>query len=162
MLQFLWHKIKYTPKTKQQQQKNSCSHGWVCEVLWENIKGCTGGEVGMGWRAQFEDLLTALADRRSFPETLFFVARGMLGETWSTESVVPAGAPVSVLMLPVKEPGRKMKRQFEDREKTEDNDGERQSWSDKEGVHSGFVLLLYIPACSVMHVAAPQPRLPSS
>lgn len=47
----------------------------------------------------------ALADRRSFPETLFFVARGMVGDTWSTESVVVVVTlPASVLPLPVKDP----------------------------------------------------------
>lgn len=52
-----------------------------------------------------EDLLIALADRRSFPETRFFVARGIVGETWSTESAAAAALPDSVLALPVKEPG---------------------------------------------------------
>lgn len=61
--------------------------------------------MGRGCRAQLEDLLIALADRRSFPETLFFVARGIVGETWSTESVVaPVVFPASVLALLVKEP----------------------------------------------------------
>lgn len=80
----------------------------MCEVLREKIKGGTRGggtEVGRGCRAQLEDLLIALADRRSFPETLFFVARGIVGETWSTESVVaPVVFPASVLALLVKEP----------------------------------------------------------
>lgn len=62
-----------------------------------------------------EDLLIALADRRSFPETRFFVARGIVGETWSTESVVPVEFPASVLALPVKEPGREMEGEFVDR-----------------------------------------------
>lgn len=52
--------------------------------------------------AQLEDLLIALAERRSFPETRFLVARGIVGETWSTQS---AAVPASVLVLPVKEPG---------------------------------------------------------
>lgn len=52
--------------------------------------------------AQLEDLLIALAERRSFPETRFLVARGIVGETWSTQS---AAGPESVLALPVKEPG---------------------------------------------------------
>lgn len=55
--------------------------------------------------AQLEDLLIALADRRSFPETRFLVERGIVGETWSTESAAPAVVPASVLVLPVKEPG---------------------------------------------------------
>lgn len=59
-----------------------------------------------------EDLLIALADRRSFPETRFFVARGIVGETWSALSVVPVVFPASVLALPVKEPGREMEGQF--------------------------------------------------
>lgn len=36
---------------------------------------------------QLEDLLMALAERRIFPETLFLEARGMVGDTWSPESV---------------------------------------------------------------------------
>lgn len=52
--------------------------------------------------AQLEDLLIALAERRSFPETRFLVARGIVGETWSAPS---AAVPASVLVLPVKEPG---------------------------------------------------------
>ena len=73
-----------------------------------------GTEVGRGCRAQLEDLLIALADRRSFPETLFFVARGIVGETWSTESVVaPVVFPASVLALLVKEPeGGEMEAEF--------------------------------------------------
>lgn len=51
-----------------------------------------------------EDLLKALADLRSFPETRFFVARGIVGEIWSTESAAPAAFPASVLVLLVKEP----------------------------------------------------------
>lgn len=47
----------------------------------------------------------ALADRRSFPETRFLVARGMVGDTWSTESVAPEPLPASVVLLPLKEPG---------------------------------------------------------
>lgn len=52
----------------------------------------------------------ALADRRSFPETRFFVARGMVGDTWSTESVVvvvvvPTATLSSALVLPLREPG---------------------------------------------------------
>lgn len=57
--------------------------------------------------AQLEDLLIALADRRSLPETLFLVERGIVGETWSTESAGPTVVPVSVLVLPVKEPGER-------------------------------------------------------
>lgn len=61
--------------------------------------------------AQLEDLLIALADRRSFPETRFLAERGIVGETWSTESaaptLVPVPVPVSVLVLPVKEPGER-------------------------------------------------------
>lgn len=60
--------------------------------------------VVVGGGAQLEDLLIALADRRSFPETLFFVARGIVGETWSTESAAPAGFPAESA-LPVREPG---------------------------------------------------------
>lgn len=54
-----------------------------------------------------EDLLIALADRRSFPETLCFVERGIVGDTWSAESVAAAAvvAP-STLTLPVKDPRR--------------------------------------------------------
>lgn len=52
-----------------------------------------------------EDLLIALADLRSFPETRFLAERGIVGETWSTESAAPVLVPVSVLVLPVKEPG---------------------------------------------------------
>ncbi|KAJ8392988.1 hypothetical protein AAFF_G00068920 [Aldrovandia affinis] len=45
-----------------------------------------------------------LAERRSFPETLFFVARGIVGETWSAESV-PTATLSSALVLPLREPG---------------------------------------------------------
>lgn len=45
----------------------------------------------------------ALADRRSFPETLFFVARGIVGDTWSTESG-PTATLSSALVLPLREP----------------------------------------------------------
>lgn len=88
-----------------------------------------------------EDLLIALADRRSFPETRFLVARGIVGETWSTESVAPAVFPASVLVLPVKEPGREMEGEFVDRRrKKKKNGGERRTWSDNiAGVHLGFV-----------------------
>lgn len=61
------------------------------------------GVGDLGLQAQFEDLLMALADRRSFPETLFFVARGIVGETWSTESV-PTATLSSALVLPLREP----------------------------------------------------------
>lgn len=91
-------------------KKNSCSHGWMCEVLREKIKGCTLGKEGTGRRAQLEDLLIALAERRSFPETRFFVARGIVGDTWSTESVGAAVFPASVLVLLVKDPGKKKKK----------------------------------------------------
>lgn len=57
-------------------------------------------------RAQLEDLLIALADRRSFPETLSLVERGMVGDTCSTESVVVGLFPPSVLTLPVNDPER--------------------------------------------------------
>lgn len=75
-----------------------------------------------------EDLLIALADRRSFPETLFFVARGMEGETWSTGSVeaaAAAAAATSVLVLPEKEPASE----------TEGGDGKKRgrSWLDMAG-----------------------------
>lgn len=76
-----------------------------------------------------EDLLIALADRRSFPETRFFAARGIVGETWSTESAAPAVFPASVLALPVKEPGGE----------TEGELVSKQSWSDMAGAHWAFV-----------------------
>lgn len=41
--------------------------------------------------------------------------RGIVGETWSTESAAPPVVPVSVLVLPVKEPGegwREMEGEF--------------------------------------------------
>ncbi len=82
---------------------------------------------GWGGGAQLEDLLIALADRRSFPETRFFVARGIVGETWSTESVVAAVFPASVLALPVKEPGRERDGGRVCRQKERDNGGERRS-----------------------------------
>lgn len=95
-----WRKKSHNTRPKQMR----CSHGWVCEVLREEIKGCTQGWGGRRGGAQLEDLLIALADRRSFPETRFFVARGIVGETWSVVSVAPAAFPASVLVLPVKEP----------------------------------------------------------
>lgn len=64
------------------------------------------GEKGVGSGAQLEDLLIALADLRSFPETRFLVARGMVGDTWSTESVAGVAFPASVLALPVNDPER--------------------------------------------------------
>lgn len=132
---FIRHKIK---RQKGKTTATSCSHGWLWEVVLRgNIKGCTRvGGFGEGRRAQLEDLLIALADRRSFPDTRFFVARGMVGETWSTESAAPAGALASVLVLPVKEPGRQMQAEIVDRNKQYkinqikskiDNGGERET-----------------------------------
>lgn len=60
--------------------------------------------LGVKDRAQAEDLLIALADRRSFPETRCFVARGRVGDTWSAESVAAVAELASVLALPLKEP----------------------------------------------------------
>lgn len=65
------------------------------------------GSVRLFEGAQAEDLLIALAERRSFPETRLLVARGMVGETWSTESAAPEAAPASLLALQVKEPGNR-------------------------------------------------------
>ena len=164
---FIRHKIKQREKT--QQNDNSCSHGWVCEVLWEKVKGCTRKRGGNreGRAAQLEDLLIALADRRSFPETRFFVARGIVGETWSTESVavVVAAAglfPASVLTLPVKEPGRETERDFEDekRKKKRDNDGEGQvRQHGRVGSLCDCCLSQHALSCTWL---LPQPRLPSS
>ena len=99
-----------------------------------------------------EDLLIALADRRSFPDTRFFVARGIVGETWSTGSVGPALFPDSVLTLPVKEPGREMEGEIVDRKK-------RTTIDETElDMAVGFIRLCdchFIPACFVMHLAAP-------
>lgn len=65
----------------------------------------------MGWgHNQADDLLIALAERRSFPETRCFVARGRVGDTWSTGSMAAVAelaavaVLASVLVLPVKEP----------------------------------------------------------
>lgn len=107
--------------------------------------------MGRGCRAQLEDLLIALADRRSFPETLFFVARGIVGETWSTESVVaPVVFPASVLALLVKEPegGRDGGRVFIQAEMA----GARWALCD-------YCLSQHALSCTWL---LPQPRLPSS
>jgi hypothetical protein len=72
-------------------------------------KSGEGEEEGVH-RAQVDDLLIALADLRSLPETRFFVARGIGGDTWSTESAAPAATPFSALVLPVREPGRERAR----------------------------------------------------
>ena len=53
----------------------------------------------------------ALAERRSFPDTLFFVARGIVGETWSVESAAAVAAVavvtgISALVLPLRDPRR--------------------------------------------------------
>lgn len=123
----------------------------MCEVLREKIKGCTWeGRRGRCWRAQLEDLLIALADRRSFPETRFFVARGIVGETWSTESVAPAVFPASVLTLPVKEPRGKRWRESLYRDRA----GQTWHWA-------------LCDCCLSQHALScmwllPQPRLPNS
>lgn len=89
-----------------------------------------------------EDLLIALAERRSFPETRFLVARGIVGETWSTQS---AAGPESVLVLPVKEPG----------EGRRDGDGVG-TWTETEVPRRDPGLDgLLIPACFAMQEAAP-------
>lgn len=46
----------------------------------------------------------ALAERRSFPETRFLEARGMVGEACSVDSLLVTGTLSSALMLPVREP----------------------------------------------------------
>lgn len=46
----------------------------------------------------------ALAERRSFPETRFLEARGMVGETWSLESLVVTVTLRSALVLQLREP----------------------------------------------------------
>lgn len=59
------------------------------------------------WLAQVDDLLIALAERRSLPDTRFFVARGIVGETWSVESAaggVTVETGSSELVLPLREP----------------------------------------------------------
>lgn len=89
-----------------------------------------------------EDLLIALAERRSFPETRFLVARGIVGETWSMES---AAVPVSVLVLPVKEPGEGRTDKGGVGTRTETEVLRRDAGPDG----------LLIPACFVMQVAAP-------
>lgn len=65
-----------------------------------------GGRGGGG--AQLEDLLMALAERRSFPDTRLLVARGTVGDTCCSAGSPAAPAatlPLSaVLVLPVKEP----------------------------------------------------------
>lgn len=48
----------------------------------------------------------ALAERRSFPETRFLEARGMVGETWSPESLVITVTLRSALVLQLREPGK--------------------------------------------------------
>ncbi|GAA6070980.1 uncharacterized [Tachysurus ichikawai] len=55
-------------------------------------------------RAQLEDLLMALAERRSFPETRLLVARGIVGEACSVDSLVVTVTLSSALVLPVREP----------------------------------------------------------
>lgn len=110
MLQFLWHKVK--------RETFAVTAG--CEVQREKIQGSTPGKKG-DERAQLEDLLIALADRRSFPETLCFVERGMVGDTCSTESVVVVVGvevfPPSVLTLPVNDPERGHRQKDEEIEK---------------------------------------------
>lgn len=46
----------------------------------------------------------ALAERRSFPETRFLVARGIVGETWSPESLVITETLRSALVLQLRDP----------------------------------------------------------
>lgn len=141
-------------KTKKKHSKKTTTLAVTagCVRFFEKrLKAALGGgkKRRTGWRAQLEDLLIALADRRSFPETRFFVARGIVGETWSTVSVVVAAAaavlfPASVLTLPVKEPGREMERDFEDRKKKKTNDGEGQVR--QHGRVGSFVWLLFYPS----------------
>lgn len=57
-----------------------------------------------GGSVQLEDLLMALAERRSFPETRFLVARGIVGETWSPESLVITETLRSALVLQLRDP----------------------------------------------------------
>lgn len=54
--------------------------------------------------AQLEDLLMALAERRSFPETRLLEARGMVGEACSVPSLFVTVMLSSALVLPVREP----------------------------------------------------------
>lgn len=97
----------------------SCSRGWFVRLSeaeaalrWGRGAQVGGEELRWGRGAQAEDLLIALADRRSFPETRLLVARGMVGDTWSTESVVVVMLPASVLPLPVKDPGKERQEKF--------------------------------------------------
>lgn len=46
----------------------------------------------------------ALAERRSFPETRLLVARGIVGEACSVDSLVVTVTLSSALVLPVREP----------------------------------------------------------
>lgn len=94
------NKTNQQSKTKQQALQSRLG------VWGFSRKKATWGGLRRVRRAQLEDLLIALADRRSFPETRFFVARGIVGDTWSTESAAPVAFPASVLVLLVKEPGR--------------------------------------------------------
>lgn len=149
MTQNKTHAKKKTTKT------NSCSHSWVCEVLWEKIKGCTGGGHQGRVEAQFEDLLIALAERRSFPETRFFVERGRLGDTWSTESVAPAWTPFSVLTLPVKEPGRDVGGQFVDTQREKED-----IRSDKKGFTGVCVTIVYPSMLCHAHSCSPTQDYP--
>lgn len=104
--------------------------------------------------AQLEDLLIALADRRSFPETRFLAERGIVGETWSRESaaptLVPVPVPVPVSVLPVKEPGERQEGEFVETETKVQG-----RFSKGSACVCVCVRLLLIPACFVMHAAAP-------
>lgn len=82
-------------------KNNVCSH--IRWRFFESRLKVSLRREKKGGTAQLEDLLIALADLRSFPETLCLVERGMVGDTWSTESVVVA-CPPSVLTLPVRDP----------------------------------------------------------